>query len=78
MGTGVGIPYETFDFYVEMISTSSFEVVTFTAPSADSYLALYAGTFDPTEPCANLVVADDDGGGGFLSEVTAELEAGIQ
>lgn len=47
----------------------------------DSFLLLYANSFDPSNPTANLVEADDDGFGGFTgpnstSEFTALLAAG--
>ncbi len=74
---GVDVPYDAFEFELDMDGANEFEVMTFTAPSADSFLALYEGCFDPTDPCANLVITNDDANGSFLSEITTTLEAGI-
>ena len=70
-----GVPYQSFPFYLNMAGNNQFDVVTFTAPSADSFIALYQDSFDPTQPCKNLVAADDDNGAGFLSQIVATLEA---
>ena len=42
-----------------------------TAATFDTYLHMYAGTFDPTAPLANLVAGDDDGRVGLLSRIDA-------
>ncbi|MEO5907448.1 MAG: hypothetical protein ABIQ11_12025, partial [Saprospiraceae bacterium] len=73
--SGFDVPYITFPFYLDMDGSNQFDVVTFTAGSGDSFLALYVDSFDPTQPCANLVAADDDAGPGFLSQIIATLEA---
>jgi hypothetical protein len=70
-----GVPYAAFPFYLDMAGGNQFDVVTFTAPSADSFIALYQDSFDPSSPCTNLVAADDDAGPNFLSQIVATLEA---
>ena len=76
-GAGVDIPYDTYEFGLDMDATLSAETVTFTAPSGDSFLALYENTFDPTDPCGNLVITNDDGGVGLLSQFTVMLSTGV-
>lgn len=44
----------------------------------DTTMALYHGAFDPADPTANLVTANDDSGPGLSPEVTANLVAGEQ
>ncbi len=75
-GAGIDIPYDTYNFALDMDANLNAEVVTFTAPSGDSFLALYEESFDPTDPCGNLVITNDDGGVGLLSQFDAMLNTG--
>ena len=53
-------------------------LMTATAPvNWDTYLGLYAGGFDPTDPLANAIVYNDDNPTIGLSGFTATLSAGI-
>jgi len=74
---GVDIPYSTHTFEMSADAGVSSQVTTFTAPSGDSFMALYAGNFNPSAPCADLVITNDDGGVGFLSSFTVDLMAGV-
>ncbi len=43
----------------------------------DTFIALYSPSFDPSNPAANLIVCDDDGGSQWpLSRITDNLAAG--
>ena len=70
-----GVPYVAFPFYLDMAGGNQFDEVTFTAPSGDSFLALYQDNFNPSDPCENLVAADDDAGANLLSQIVATLDA---
>ena len=51
------------------------------APSSgvDTLIMLYSPSFDPSDPTANLITCDDDGGSAWpLSKITANLGAGVQ
>ncbi len=76
--TGVNIPYDTYNFSLDMDANLGAEVVTFTAPSGDSFLCLYEDSFDPTDPCGNLVITNDDGGVGLLSQFDVMLNSGVE
>ncbi len=76
--TGVNIPYDTYNFSLDMDANLGAEVVTFTAPSGDSFLCLYEDSFDPTDPCGNLVITNDNGGVGLLSQFDVMLNSGVE
>ncbi len=72
---GIGVSYSTHEFLVVTGADSDFEVVTF---MGDSFMAIYENSFDPTMPCANMVINNDDGGTGVLSQFDVMLETGVQ
>lgn len=74
---GVDIPYSTHTFEISADAGVTSELTTFTAPSGDSFMALYADNFNPSAPCADLVITNDDGGVGLLSSFTVELMSGV-
>ncbi len=76
-GAGVDIPYDTYNFSLDMDAGLGAEVVSFSAPSGDSFLCLYEESFDPTDPCGNLVITNDDGGVGLLSQFDVMLNSGV-
>ena len=76
-GAGVNIPYDTYSFALDMDANVGAEVVTFTAPSGDSFLCLYEESFDPADPCGNLLITNDDGGAGLLSQFNVMLNTGV-
>ena len=75
---GIDVPYQIHEFFVVTGGDGDFENVSFTAPSSDFFMALYEGNFDPTMPCANMIINNDDGGLGLLSQFDAMLESGVQ
>ena len=74
---GTDVAYSSYNFQLEMSGTGVFDVITFNAPSGDSFLALYEESFDPTAPCVNLLATNDDGGAGLLSSISLMLESGV-
>lgn len=56
-------------------TTYTFTVTSVTGVDDDPFLALYAGTFDPANPTANLVGCNDDAIG-LLSQFSSNLTAG--
>lgn len=56
---GVDNHYETFEFSITVAGTYTFDM---TGNTFDAFAALYAGAFDPLNPCLNLLAADDDSG----------------
>lgn len=75
---GTSVSYDVFGFHVNASGIYSAESTSFSAPGADTFLVLYAGTFNPAAPLANLLAYDDDSGAGALSLLTATLQAGTQ
>ena len=61
---------------IQIVDPASFRAeIVLVGPGFDTYLGLYQGSFDPSNPNANLVaVDDDDGGPGFLSQISAGLD----
>lgn len=43
---------------------------------SDPYIYLFSGTFNPAQPCPNLVAEDDDDGDGWDAKIEADLPAG--
>ena len=62
-------PFETIN--ITIVDPGSFraEIVSVSV-GFDTYLHLYQGSFDPSNPLVNLVGVDDDGGAGLLSEIS--------
>jgi hypothetical protein len=77
-GVGTATSYDIFGFHVDAAGVYSAESMAFSALGADTFLALYAGAFDPSAPLTNLLTLDDDSGTGALSLLSATLQAGIQ
>jgi hypothetical protein len=69
-------PYASQKFTVSAGDTYTLETTASTGLSNDTYLAFYSPSFDPANPTANLVSCDDDGGGSYLSKISATLTAG--
>jgi hypothetical protein len=67
-----------FDAYAFSVSaTGAFDVAV--SSGKDSFLALYSGSFDRTQPLTGCVATDDDDGPGFDAAVLGSpLTAGIQ
>ncbi len=59
-GAGTDVPYEANSFTVP--ATASYDVYASydVASNYDGYLTLYEGSFDPSDPCLNLIARDDD------------------
>ncbi len=82
-GVGIGVSYDTYTFMVDADDTFVF-AGTF-LPSAgdpnngDQNGSIYAGSFDPLNPCDNLVAYDDDEVDGVINDpmLTADLQAGV-
>ena len=74
---GIDVPYQTHEFFVVTGGDSDFENVSFTAPSSDFFMALYEDSFDPTMPCTNMIINNDDGVG-LLSQFDVLLESSVQ
>lgn len=55
-------------------ATYDFKITSVSGFANDPFLAIYSGTFDPSNPTANLVACNDDTNG-LLSEFTAALPA---
>ncbi|TQK04820.1 PEP-CTERM sorting domain-containing protein [Herbaspirillum sp. SJZ107] len=75
---GTNVAYDLYGFHVSATGTYSIEVTAFGGPSADTFLALYRGAFNPASPLTNLVQVDDDSGTGLLSLLTSSLQADTQ
>jgi hypothetical protein len=73
-GVGTAVAYNTFSFSPALGGTYDF-LLTSTTANFDPFLALYAGTFDPTSPLTNVLVANDDLGNTTLSGFSYELLA---
>jgi hypothetical protein len=64
--------YDELTFTVDVTGTYTLAA---TGPG-DLYGLLYEGTFDPANPCANFVTANDDGNGGLDPLINVNLVAG--
>ncbi len=62
--------YETFTFYVDTDGMYTFMA----NASNDAWAALYQGSFDPANGCANLLDQDDDSAGGLDPELMIQLD----
>jgi len=67
--------YHVFGFTVDVAETYRMEVVG-TDGNIDSFLILYQGAFDPSNPLTNALEADDDGGVSFFSRIDRSLSTG--
>lgn len=78
-GVGTAVHYDTFSFLGASGGAYDFKMVTTgPAPAFDTFLLLYAGTFNPSSPLTNLVALNDDfpGIGTSASGFTYTLTAG--
>jgi hypothetical protein len=60
-GTGTDVPYDSFGFSVT--ADGSYRFRSFALPLSepwDNFLILYEGSFDPSSPLTNAVIANDD------------------
>ncbi|HWT16152.1 MAG TPA: DUF11 domain-containing protein [Patescibacteria group bacterium] len=75
-GLGVGVGYHAQEFTVS--ATGAYDLTSIQDGSADGFLLLYAGAFDPTDQLTNCQAGSDDGVGGIgTSEILGEnLTAG--
>jgi hypothetical protein len=75
---GTAVAYDVYGFHVNAAGIYSAEATGFLSNTADTFLALYQGSFNRTAPLTNLVTYDDDSGAGALSLLSATLQAGTQ
>lgn len=73
--TGTSVFYEVNPFFVTADGTYSLEQGNSTF---DDFMVLYGGSFDPLNPLANVIEADDDDGDGLNSLISRPLVAGVQ
>lgn len=74
-GTGTNVYYETLNFSVDTTGVYDLHITSFTG--SDTTMALYAGSFDPSN-VYGCVEYDDDGGSVFLlSRITRTLDASV-
>ncbi len=78
---GTAVSYDLYPFFVT--ASASFTLETLSAnltPNSptDTFIALYQTAFNPASPLTNAIAADDDGGVGPLSLITATLNPGVQ
>jgi hypothetical protein len=64
-GVGTSVSYSVQPFYVAESGIFTFETVAPTPSNYDTFIFIYAGTFDPTSPLANFTAGDDDFTGAF-------------
>ena len=72
-GVGVDNPYEVTSFTVDTTGTYSLAL---NSDVFDTFLSLYAGSFDPGDALTNLIALDDDSGPDFNSLLSFSLTAG--
>ncbi len=75
-GVGTAVHYDTLSFSGAAAGSYDFRMVAVPAGSFDTFLALYAGTFNPASPLTNLVALNDDftniaSGSGFTFTLAA-------
>lgn len=70
------VAYSTFSFAVREADTYNF-LLTSTTAGYDPYLILYAGSFNPSSPLTNAVIANDDSGGNLNSYFSRALQTGV-
>lgn len=67
------VHHDTYAFQVT--ATETYVVQTLSA-LFDSFIAVYEGLFDPSQPMDHVLLADDDGGVGALSSITSTFSVG--
>ncbi|PZP28497.1 MAG: hypothetical protein DI603_19135 [Roseateles depolymerans] len=76
-GVGTAVHYDSFSFLGASGGAYEFRMTTGPAPTFDTFLLLYAGSFNPASPLTNLVALNDDlAGSGSNSGFTYTLTAG--
>jgi hypothetical protein len=78
---GWNASFDALPFHVTQ--TGSYRIETVSASlsggfAQDTFIALYEGAFDPSNPLLNALGADDDSGAGLLSALTRTLNASSQ
>ena len=71
-GVGTNVAYDALTFSVSANGNYSFDL----SSSFDNFLTLYLGSFDPSSPLNNALIADDDAGAGFNAAFTQALLTG--
>jgi hypothetical protein len=71
-GVGTATPYDVISFNVDAAGDYVFSLTS----AFDNYLHLYQGSFDPNNQLANLLIGDDDGGGGLNASFNFGLLSG--
>lgn len=69
---GTSVAYDSITFTVSANGNYSFNLDS----TFDNFLTLYLGSFDPTSPLTNALIADDDAGAGFNAAFTTALLSG--
>ncbi len=71
---------ETTTYYevlpISVSQTGTYNITSQYSPNYDGYLQLFAGSFDPNNPCATYVNGDDDFGTIEFSQLIVTLQAG--
>lgn len=77
-GVGTAVHYDTFSFLGASGGSYDFKMTTGPSPTFDTFLLLYAGSFNPAAPLTNLVALNDDlpGSGTAASGFSYTLTAG--
>ncbi|MBK8626004.1 MAG: hypothetical protein IPN86_10705 [Saprospiraceae bacterium] len=73
-GTNVSF-YDTHTFAVSVTGNYTFNAAN---SAGDTYAILYQAPFNPADPCANFIIANDDTAGGLDPLFTTALTAGVQ
>ncbi len=71
-GVGTAVRYQAQEFSATTVGVYTM----LNTATYDAYLHLYQGSFDPLSPLTNILVADDDAGGGTNSQFTIALNTG--
>ena len=79
VGDITGLYGAQFQYFTRNVTPSASGTFTFTVTAADfsdTFLLLYNGSFDPTNPLVNLILAQDDTAGNLFSQFSYDLTAG--
>ncbi len=75
-GVGTAVHYDTFSFLGAAGGSYEFKMAPGAGSTVDTFLLLYAGSFDPSSPLTNLVALNDDVPGVNYSAFSYTLTAG--
>lgn len=79
-GVGTAVSYDVYAFSVTAAGSYVMETLSaaFTPSTPeDTFITLYQSAFNPANPLANVLQADDDSGPGGLSTITRALSSGV-